>query len=80
MKFPVSIDTQERVYVCQWNDNEIVEIHTKDSLWQQYKDTNLFTEPIYFGGSESVLRELYPVIDDYWMQITNDNFTIRRIK
>lgn len=80
-KFPISIDTEEIVYLCQWNGNEIVELHTKDSLWQQYKDTNLFTEPMWIGGKEYLLEDLYSQLDDNDMfQIMYDNFSMRRIK
>lgn len=39
-----SFKVTEPLFLCRWNDGEIVEIHTKESLFEQYKDTNLFDE------------------------------------
>ena len=35
-------------YLCSWNNNEILEIHTIESLKEQYKDTNLFEDKDLF--------------------------------
>tara|TARA_R100001377_G_C3168749_1_gene102286 strand:- start:343 stop:657 length:315 start_codon:yes stop_codon:yes gene_type:complete len=29
-------------YYCSWNGGEIIQIHTKETLYEEYKDTNLF--------------------------------------
>ena len=34
--------TPEAKYLCSWNGHEIVQIHTKQTLYNDYKDTNLF--------------------------------------
>jgi hypothetical protein len=36
------LDTNEIHYLCTWNNGETVEIHTEQSLRNQYKDTPLF--------------------------------------
>ena len=32
----------EPIYLCSWNDNEIVQIHSKETLEKEYKETNLW--------------------------------------
>tara|TARA_R100000742_G_C4278048_1_gene100479 strand:- start:2166 stop:2474 length:309 start_codon:yes stop_codon:yes gene_type:complete len=32
----------EAKYLCSWNGHEIVEIHTKQTLYDDYKGSNLF--------------------------------------
>ena len=32
------------VYLCSWNYGAIVQIHTRKTLYNEYKDTNLFDE------------------------------------
>jgi len=34
--------TRCNIYLCRWNGDEIVQIHTKETLYNEYKDTNLF--------------------------------------
>ena len=34
--------TKCNIYLCRWNGDEIVQIHTKETLYNEYKDTNLF--------------------------------------
>ena len=36
--------TRNNIYLCRWNGDEIVQIHTKETLYNEYKDTNLFDE------------------------------------
>ena len=35
-------EDKEAKYLCSWNSNDIVQIHTKETLWNEYKDSNLF--------------------------------------
>jgi hypothetical protein len=40
-----SVDSDKKAeakYLCSWNGYEIVQIHTKETLYNDYKDTNLF--------------------------------------
>ena len=30
------------IYICKWNESDILEVHTSDSLWKSYINTNLF--------------------------------------
>jgi len=34
----------EHYFLCSWNGTEIVEIHTKESLYEEYNGTNLFDD------------------------------------
>ena len=38
----ISNEKNKVVYLCTWNDGETVQIHTKETLRDEYKDTNLF--------------------------------------
>ena len=41
--FPIDLsNSEEAVFLCMWNGNEIVELHTIESLKKQYGETNLF--------------------------------------
>ena len=37
-------EDKEVKYLCSWNSNDIVQIHTKETLWIEYKDSNLFDD------------------------------------
>ena len=32
----------EKMYLCSWNDGDIVEVHTEKTLRKEYQGTNLF--------------------------------------
>jgi len=79
------------LYLCRWNGNEIVEVHTKETLFENYKDTNLYDKEykLYnLGLFTNTYFELY--LQDYLTSSTHedflnhdftlDNFTIRRIQ
>lgn len=45
MQFPIDLsNTKESLYLCTWNGDEIIEIHTLESLRREYGETNLFDE------------------------------------
>ena len=79
-------------FVCTWNDGEIVEIHTKNTLLSKYSETNLFDGelPFYDPNGEELAIGLIEWIDgiskkEFWFNaiydfITCDNFKIQRIK
>ena len=35
---------KETKYLCSWNNGDIIQIHTNKTLWNEYKDTNLFDD------------------------------------
>jgi hypothetical protein len=41
------------IFVCTWNDGDIVETHTRQSLEVEYASTNLFDIDESYVGSES---------------------------
>nr|BAR27949.1 hypothetical protein [uncultured Mediterranean phage uvMED] len=45
MKESINLKEDKEVkYLCSWNSNDIVQIHTKETLWNEYKDSNLFDD------------------------------------
>ena len=55
---------KEVIYLCTWNDGEIVQIHTEKTLKEEYKKSNLFDceesdETYFYNGSESLLLKDY---------------------
>jgi len=76
-------------FLCTWNDNQIVEIHTLGTLERKYEDTNLFDGdlPIYdcFHGQElAISLKEWMTIDsnENWRDqvLVCGNFRIQRIK
>lgn len=81
-KFPVVINDghliDEPLYLCKWNSGEIIEAHTRQSLYETYKDTNLYNgefEDDYDMSINEILNELQ--VEHYRVF---DNMEIRRIK
>ena len=79
MQYPINLSNEhQRLFLCRWNGNEIVEIHTIGSFWNQYKDTNVFDADFVEMFNES--------INDVFERLeveegdTFDNMEIRRIK
>lgn len=43
MNFPIDLsNTTESVFLCSWNGDEIVELHTIESMKAKYGQSNLF--------------------------------------
>ena len=36
-------ESDKPIYLCDWNDGEIVQIHSKETLEKEYKETNLLS-------------------------------------
>jgi len=81
----------EPCFLCTWNDGDIVEIHTKQTLHAKYDDTNLFDNDLPFF--DEVGEQLAIGLDEWLTSVsmfndwrgTNhyidcDNFKIQRIK
>ena len=82
VKFPVTIKEayliDEPLYLCKWNGGDIIEIHTKQSLYDTYQDTNLYDgsfQDDYDMSINEVLNELQ--VEHFRIF---DNMDIRRIK
>ena len=80
------------VFLCSWNDGEIVEIHTYKSLHGKYDKTNLFESEEHLFNSFG--DELVLSVEEWLINLSNDkdwkanisrrafcdNFEIERIK
>lgn len=86
-----SFDFNAPLFLCKWNDGEIIQLHTKESLYEQYKDTNLFDEEEEKQDLEGntlavgVLEwmEALSYVNFTWQTheaFTFDNFTMTRIR
>jgi hypothetical protein len=76
-----TITTDEPLFMCVWNGDDY-QIHTQATLWENFKDTNLFDTDEY-GWSDSVnfsilLKRL--ILEQDFRSYYNDNMYIRRIK
>ena len=83
-------ESDKPIYLCDWNDGEIVQIHSKETLEKEYAETNLFDEDEkrfsnYSNGFKySSLRiqdylELSKDDDYYNISFRCDNMTLIRI-
>ena len=81
--------TNNNIYLCSWNGDEIVQIHTKETLYNEYKGTNLFEDGDKYQTFDfecfKNLHELLEVWEEKKWDMNNesyeeDNFTIRLIK
>lgn len=87
-------DNKEVLFLCRWNNGDLIQTHTKESLINAYKDTNLFDNDLPFynvmGDELAIsLREWLDAIsrehkNDFDVDINRsifcDNFKIQRIK
>jgi|TARA_R100000426_G_C4821222_1_gene110567 hypothetical protein len=80
----------EPIYLCDWNDGEIVQIHSKETLEKEYAETNLFDDDgerfsTFSNGFkyhaftiQDYLKESED-LDYYNIRFRADNMTITRI-
>ena len=81
------ITTNEPLFLCKWNGGDIVEIHTRLTLYATYKDTGLYDTGDGWSNFESIndLLDHLSFTDqdnyDYFdnEKYTNDNMSIQRI-
>ena len=83
--------SNEPIYLCDWNNGEIVQIHSKETLEKEYKETNLFDDDEkYFSNYTNGFKynsftiqdylEKSEENDDYYnVPFRCDNMTITRI-
>ena len=86
--FPIILsNVTEPVYIAIWNkcsdDYQKIEIHTKESFWNKYKDTNLYAD-LYDVREDRGNLSMHDVFDaierEAYEDFEDDNFYIRRIK
>jgi hypothetical protein len=86
-----TFNNKETLFLCTWNNGDIIQVHTKQSLYDQYKDTNLFDQDEEAQDLEgntlavSVLEWIDSMsnVNFTWQkheEFVFDNFSIRRIK
>ena len=81
------ITTNEPLFLCKWNGGDIVEIHTRLTLYATYKDTGLYDTGDGWSNFENIndLLDHLSFTDqdnyDYFdnEKYTNDNMSIQRI-
>lgn len=86
--YPIRIGGETPVYLCEWDGGEIVEIHTRKSLWEQYQDSGLYNpeddswawEIQELMTFEALLDHLETESLDKGKPFHNDNMTITRIR
>ena len=81
------ITTNEPLFLCKWNGGDIVEIHTRLTLYATYKDTGLYDTGDGWSNFESINdlldhlsftdQDNYNYFDNE--KYTNDNMSIQRI-
>lgn len=88
MMYPITIEGDSPIFLCSWEDGEIIEIHTRKSLWDQYQDSGLYDpEDDGWGWEirelmnfEGLLRHLETESMDKGRAFHNENMTIQRIR
>jgi len=81
----ITLDGKNHYFLCSWNGTECVQIHTKETLIKEYKDTNLFDGNDWGHGhfyGSTFLELLDDLIEnnDVLNTYTNDNMSIQYIK
>lgn len=85
--YPITIGGETPVYMCSW-DGELVEIHTRKTLREQYQDSGLYDpEDDGWGWEIRELMTFDQLLDhleaeslDKGKPFHNDNMTITRIR
>lgn len=88
MTYPILIGGASPVFLCTWESGETVEIHTRETLRQDYGETNLFDpndnawawEIQELMTFEALLDHLESEPLDKGRTFHNDNMTIQRIR
>ena len=76
------LETIEKPLYCEWNDGEIKEVHSEASLYENYKDTNLYDGEPTWGDGYNFMQILYHLKNssqNIGRELTNDNMSIRRM-
>ena len=82
------------LFLCEWNSGDNTEIHTRETLYARYNDTNLYATDDEYGGWLFKDNHIFfnPLLDELSLndenafngrfdneKYTNDNMTIQRI-
>ena len=83
-KFPMDLDPNTETFLCSWNGHDQVELHTRESLFERYKDTNLYDneEKFYprYGIQTYTFKEYLDNSDELLgVPFVCDNMKIERV-
>tara|TARA_B100001094_G_scaffold112644_1_gene108568 strand:- start:15450 stop:15746 length:297 start_codon:yes stop_codon:yes gene_type:complete len=77
-------------FLCSWNGTDITQIHTKESLIEEYKETGLLEDKDWnkigkewdMEPEKNVIQLMDYLIEDKWLfeSFQNDNMAIMYIK
>ena len=68
-------ESDKPIYLCDWNDGEIVQIHSKETLEKEYKETNLFDDDgKYFSNYTNGFKYHSFTIQDYLEKSKDDDY------
>lgn len=77
-------------FLCSWNGTDITQIHTKESLIEEYKETGLLEDRDWnkigkewdMEPEKNVIQLMDYLIEDKWLfeSFQNDNMAIMYIK
>lgn len=77
--YPIELSKETQpLFLCKWNGDDIVEIHTIDSFWHHYKLTNVFDAEFIEMFDESINDVFNRLAVNQYDHF--DNMEIRRIK
>ena len=85
MNESITLDGKNNYFLCSWNGTECVQIHTIETLREEYKETNLFDNNDWSYDYEhdlSVIQLMRMLIqsNDVFTIIHNNNMSIQYIK
>ncbi len=73
--------TNNKVYLCIWNDGEITEIHTKKTLLSNYYDIKKeYKNNSELAWSGLTWKKIFETLDNLNLHHYEDNMYIKRIK
>jgi len=68
-------ESDKPLYLCDWNNGEIVQIHNKETLEKEYGETNLFDDDEkYFSNFSNGFKYHSFTIQDYLEQSKDDDY------
>ena len=63
----ITLDGKNNYFLCSWNGTEIIQIHTIETLREEYKETNLFDNNDWSYDHKndlSVIEVMYSLINN----------------
>lgn len=80
MQYPINLSKEpNKLFLCEWNGGEIIEIHTINSFYHEYKDTNVYDDNEFIHMFNKTIHDVFDELETGagdWF----DNMFIQRIK